>query len=58
MTKQEIKALIDADGGLKNQRSKHWDAAFNLHNSQPGVMRLKRGCGSCYKECYAWLSKP
>jgi hypothetical protein len=57
MSKAELKAAIDADGGVKNQRSKHWDAAFTLHNSQPGVRRLKRGCGSCYRELYEWLSK-
>jgi hypothetical protein len=57
MSKSELKAAIDSDGGVKNQRSKHWDAAFNLYNSQPGVPKKKRGFGSCYRDVYEWLSR-
>lgn len=56
MTKAELKAKIDADGGLKNQRCPAWEEAFKLHNATTGK-HLKRGCGTCYRECYEWLSR-
>lgn len=55
MTKTDLKTAIDADGGVKNQRSRHWDEVFKQYNATHSP-RLKRGCGSCYKVAYAWLA--
>lgn len=56
MTKSELKAAIDADGGFNNTRSPHWRAALDLHNRET-KQRLKPGCSSCYKKVYEWLQK-
>lgn len=56
MTKQELKTAIDADGGVRNQRSRHWDEAFNQYNAAH-TQKKKRGCGTCYSDVYAWLGQ-
>jgi hypothetical protein len=56
MTRGEIKASIDADGGVKNQKAKAWDEAFSQYNAAH-TQKKRRGCGSCYRDVYAWLGQ-
>lgn len=56
MTKAELKAAINADGGHSNRRSKHWDEAFAQYNAVH-AQKKKKGCGSCFRDVYAWLQQ-
>lgn len=56
MTKQELKAQLEAAGLLKTSGSKHplWVEAFKMFN-EGQRQSLKMGCGSCYSKVRAWL---
>jgi hypothetical protein len=54
MTKQEIKAKLDADPNRKNPV---WDECFKMFFDAT-KQRLKHGCGGCYTKCAEWLKKP
>lgn len=55
MTRSELKAAIDADGGASNRRAKAWDEAFNQYNAVH-AQKKKKGCGTCFRDVYAWLA--
>lgn len=55
-TKSELKAAIDADGGVSNKRCRAWDEAFNQYNAVH-TQKKKKGCGTCFRDVYAWLGQ-
>lgn len=58
MTKQDIKAAMDAKGIFKTNGSRDelWVKAFEMYNSGQNS-KLKMGCGSCYNKVREWLLK-
>jgi len=58
MTKAELKAAIDAGGGVREHRTHAWEEAFQQFNQSNPKRTLRRGsCGSCYRAVYEWLTK-
>jgi hypothetical protein len=58
MSKAELKAAIDAGGGVKEHRTPAWDEAFKQYNIANPRNTLRRGsCGSCYRKVYEWMSR-
>jgi hypothetical protein len=69
MTRAELKAVIDAGGGIKGciygykdpkkaQWEAAWHEAFNQYNAVNPKQTLRfSSCGSCKRKVHEWLSK-
>lgn len=56
MTKIELKSALDKAGSFNNKRSPLWDQAFDQYNAVHS-QKKKKGCGTCFRDVYAWLQQ-
>jgi len=58
MTKEQLRAIMQAKNASRDHSVPEWNEAFNQYNAANPTRQLKKGsCGSCFRSVWDWLMK-